>query len=300
MSLRRILACVALAIGLTACATRPPSGSNTPPAPSAPSKEFIKTSATLGERVGGLKSLGVIVDVCIRRDETMTDPYYPMGPTKRANELLLSNVKQHLSTTGYQVNFVIGAYGCAVLDDGRAIHVSTDIEQPVSEQKPPLVLLPEMRYDAEYGEALRQIVKASFGAIAQKDIAPTDHFKRNTAVGRALAILQKRSPADAVLLIVNNGASVSSAKTASQQVTQQLLTAIVTLGRIRASRADVSFMDGYAGLIALSDGELLWSNSFRTRIDPLNEKYYSDFPKSMLYHLPAPVAGDRSGDSVKP
>jgi len=248
---------------------------------STPTNRFIRTNPKIGDYLSQIKSVGVVNDVCILRDD-IGDDYHSIEASKSAASQMLQGVKAYLrEKKGYKVDLQLSPTVCAFKNSEEKFNVAQQKGTKAFFENPPFFVSESVKNDRSYEQALIHVIKQVLNSVAQNEHSPSELFSKDDKMRDSLKIIAERANTEVLLVIIGNGVVVSIGKAIGQSV----LTTVVTLGLVTAR--NVSYLDSYAALIDLKKGEMLWSNTVRLKEDPTDDDFYlQEWPHQMLYHFP--------------
>jgi hypothetical protein len=259
---------------------------------SPPTKAFIQTGPGYSERLGDLGMFGVVTDACLIVDRIGRN-FVSVDASRSAARDMLDGVRALLRGKGYELSyhsvpFVCGSLSPEALGDVDAVDGSEVVGPP------PYFGSETVENDRELAEALFRVEKAVRKAVGQLRAAPARLFSEDESITNTLRIVADRTGLRTLLVATSSGVRVPQRKSFLQAMTTGLLTGAATGGLAVYTRAKVSTLDSYVGLVDLERAELIWTNSLRhTGLDPTQPEIYAErWPHDLLYFIPDKGAGD--------
>ncbi len=265
-----------------------------------PTKRYVRTSPSYTIVIPDVKTVGIINDVCIARGRVDKKGYYSVQDSRIAESHMLASAKTHLEGKGYQVEFdlapFVGAFKlfdfptCEVIT-GRTFRASTQQEDGVEDTRPPFFVSPSLGNDEVFRDALLDVIIRTTHAIALFNIPPEKTFSSSGNIRESLDVIAERTDVQHLLVMIANGRMTSMGESLKQALPQAIGVAILTGGMVSGAVYDVSYIDGYIGLIDLKSGEIVWSNHMRLKTGPnsvIQEKFFREqWVPQLLHHIPA-------------
>lgn len=256
-----------------------------------PTKKFVRTGPTYQERIPQIRTIGIINDVCIARDEIGSE-YFLIEESKATESLMLESAATYLGEKGYQIKFQLSPLVCAFKAADKKFKVAKQQGMAVSDEYPPFFTSKILRNDEPYKQAVDAVTSQILEVVAQKKESPASIFLSDESVQKNLDIISKRVNTDTILFLLGDGTVISTGEKivgVFGGVAVGIVTGIATAGLvIYVPGGLVSYLDTYAALVDMKTGEMLWSNAIRlTGGDPTEKEFYlKKWPKNIFYHLP--------------
>jgi hypothetical protein len=256
---------------------------------SGPPTPFTRSSASYDAKQSQIRSIAVIADVCLIRDEAGSDDYWLINGSRSAARHMLEGTATYLTKSGYKVDFAEAPFVCAHKYGTGRMKYAADPGAQVAEMEPPLFEVEGLARDPAYRQSLITLINATQGAIQQVERSPSQVCCKTPPLKRDLDTVSKVTGGDAILFLAGDGVVVPEEKSLAQGVATGAATAVLTLGFGSYAQWNVSYMDNYAALVDVETGDILWGSSSRTKGGGLTEKgYYSErWAPEALSHLPS-------------
>jgi hypothetical protein len=247
-----------------------------------------------------VKSIGIVSDICLARDNLTGDDYFSIKDSKLAESYILETTKKHLEQKGYKVNFTVSPFVCSFKPSNKAFKVAKKEGANVSDAYSPFYIAELFDNDKEYESALKNIMtlahKSTLKNILihakQKNSFSSKLFLSNKKIQESLKIIAERTNTEMLLILTGEGEIVSASKSVTQGLATGLLTTALTLalggGMIVTNITyEVSYLNTYLNLIDIKNNQLLWLNFLNNKnIDPIDRKFYLGKWSDLLSPIP--------------
>jgi len=237
----------------------------------APNKQFVRT---MSRPVTEADELVVVVDTCVTMDRLKD--YVSVEDSRAIESYMAAAATSYLGNIGYMVSMNCTPFVGSFKSADETFHVKQQRKDKADDIHPPFFTETGAPEDAAWQESLARVIRETMSAVGQNDQPPADRFRANQAIREDLKVLQGHFQKRYVAIVIGDGKSVPGLTSFSQGMVTGMATGMLTGGLVSVSVYDVTYLDTTVGIIDLSEGDLLWSNSLRlTRGKICKEKFYS-------------------------
>ncbi|MFQ5965798.1 MAG: hypothetical protein ACE5KZ_16115 [Candidatus Scalinduaceae bacterium] len=256
----------------------------------------IRTQRYIQERLSNANTVAFVTDACIEQDASIKEDYIVIEESKTAAKLMLEHAKQYLEVEkGYDIQFSTTPFIGAFKDPQMNYHVAPNVGDKVKEVKIPFYCDQLIISESEFRDALVKVIRAVFNSVRkkierQKGTYPTP-LPIEEDIQADFTVIRDKCSSDFLIVLVANGRKVPMGKSFAEGMVTGMVSGLLTGGpshsHVSVQSWHVSFLDTYVGVLDLSRGEVVWSNSLRHKINPTNEKFYTkNWALDLLFHLP--------------
>jgi hypothetical protein len=247
----------------------------------------IDTGPRFEQALGGVSAVSVVGDVCLWR-ESSAGNYVMVEESGDACRYMVNSAADYLGTKGYLVSSRVPSLVGTFKDGQTFERVADRKDAEVSQREAPYFVAAEIAHDAEYARALGHLIGGVNDAVRQELVPAHQAFASGGVSDSDLRVVRDHVGTDHMIVMIGDGQSVSGAKSYAQGCLTGALSSALTGGLLTVTAQQSSGVTSRIGLVDLTTGEMLWSNSvYVAEGDPTSESFYSHFSFQLLRHFPS-------------
>jgi len=227
--------------------------------------------------------IAIVNDVCLTYDPMFKGDYYILKESKDAAAFMLESSQRHLTSLGYNVEYVYNPLVGSTLDSKALFNIGLERRGEFVKYYPPFHN--DLQYkDSVLSVAYRSVIRALDTIDWKKDEA----FKPDSNLRDAMKLIMNRAETPLMLFCISEGRIVPMQKSVMQGTISGIITGLLTFGFISVASFKVSHLENYVALVDLYKAQIVWSNKINLlRRNPIRQRYFDRlWTPWLLYHFP--------------
>lgn len=223
--------------------------------------------------------------------------YVCVEDSRQIEAHMVSSLTSYFDNIGYEVSECCTPFVGSFKSAEETFVVRQQRKDKSADVSPPFFIEDDVPENGGCQEAFARVIREILSDVEQKENPPADIFNANETIREDLRLLQEHLQTRYVLVVIGDGKSVPGLTTFTQRFATGMATGLLTGGALMVSVGNISYIDTYAAIIDLAEGELLWSNSLRLTggkvckeafYSAWNEKLhtYSGWVQNVFFHIP--------------